>query len=65
MLAHVSFNAKAIDATLAARIYEQIPERLRRSVTIRLLPGASTPSVFGLFRPCILLPEFLTCADQA
>jgi beta-lactamase regulating signal transducer with metallopeptidase domain len=65
LLARVSFNAKAIDGTLAARIDEQIPERLRRSVTIRLHPSASTPSVFGLFRPCILLPEFLTRADQA
>jgi BlaR1 peptidase M56 len=65
VLAFLSRSARAIDAKLIARIDEQLPARLRRPVTIRLDPNVSTPCVFGLFRPCILLPEFLSRADRA
>jgi len=64
-LACLSYTAKAVDAKLVARIEEQLPARLRPSATIRLDPNVSTPCVFGLFRPCILLPEFLTGAGRA
>jgi beta-lactamase regulating signal transducer with metallopeptidase domain/protocatechuate 3,4-dioxygenase beta subunit len=64
-LACLSYGAKALDARLVARIDEQLPARLRPSATIRLDPNVPTPCVFGLFRPCILLPEFLTHADRA
>jgi protocatechuate 3,4-dioxygenase beta subunit len=60
-LACLSHGAKPLDA----RIAEQLPARLRSSATIRLVPNVSTPCVFGLFRPCILLPEFLMRTDRA
>src|SRR5262249_13103334 len=64
-LAFLSSRAKAVDAELVARIDERLGARLPHSVTIRLDPNLPTPCVFGLFRPCILLPEFLACADRA
>jgi beta-lactamase regulating signal transducer with metallopeptidase domain len=72
-LACVWSNAKPVTAALAARIDEQIHEqfdaqirgRSRRPVDVRVHIGATSPSLFGLFRPRILLPEFLTRDDQA
>src|SRR5262249_27058355 len=61
----LSSNAKAINARLVAQIDEQLPARLRHSATIRLDANVSTPCVFGLFRPCILLPEFLMASERA
>jgi beta-lactamase regulating signal transducer with metallopeptidase domain/protocatechuate 3,4-dioxygenase beta subunit len=63
-LACLSYGAKALDARLVARIAEQLPARLRPSATIGLDPNVSTPCVFGLFWPCILLPEFLVHANR-
>jgi protocatechuate 3,4-dioxygenase beta subunit len=64
-LSCLSYCSKTVDANVAARIDEQLPARLRPSATIRLDPNVSTPCVFGLFRPCILLPEFLAHAERA
>jgi beta-lactamase regulating signal transducer with metallopeptidase domain/protocatechuate 3,4-dioxygenase beta subunit len=63
-LACLSCRSRAVDAKLVARIDEQLPARLRPSATIRLDRNVSTPCVFGLFRPCILLPEFLARAER-
>jgi beta-lactamase regulating signal transducer with metallopeptidase domain len=72
-LARVWSNAQPVSAALAAQIAEQIDEQIdaqirgrsRRSVDVRVHIGATSPSLFGLFRPRILLPEFLTRDDQA
>ena len=63
-LARMWSTAQPADAPLAARIDNALPLDLRRSMFVRVHPRASTPCVFGILQPCILLPDALTRKDQ-